>query len=327
MPGEAVRAALARLARGDLSQPHGEDGDAAELIDPVRARWLEERRATLAEVVAAIGQSEQLYRLEQEQRRALEETHRELQHTQERMIASSKLAALGTLAAGVAHEMNQPLTVILSLVDLLRENPRDRIEAHLESIDMVLDATQRLGSIVDNVRTFGRRDTLTLAPMSARVPVDRALALLRERLRLDSIELELVDELEHEVRIRADGNRLQQVFINLLSNARDALVDGVVTGRAPRIRVLLRQDEKDVVLGVSDNGPGIPPELADRIFDPFFTTKEPGRGTGLGLSVSRAIVEEHGGTLTCQQSTAGVSFWCRLPLDPGVGPAQRPAGP
>ena len=302
------------MARGDLSSPRGGTPGDQEVLDRIRGRWMQERVTTLAEVVAAIDQNRRLYERDQERLRQVEEAHEALQKTQEKMVATatSKLAALGTLAAGVAHELNQPLTAIVGLVDLLRESPDDPIRDHLDNIDLILAASERLGSIVDNVRTFGRQDALHFESIPPSLPALRAHELLRERMRVDQIEFRLVDHLHENVRIQADPNRLQQVFINLLANARDALRE------LPPDRVRELDVEIDLAGGcieyrVSDNGKGIPEAVVALVFDPFFTTKQPGHGTGLGLSVSRAILEEHRGTLEHGRGNRRTTFICRLP--------------
>jgi C4-dicarboxylate-specific signal transduction histidine kinase len=227
--------------------------------------------------------------------RQLHEERQELQRTRNQLMLAAKLASLGELAAGVAHELNQPLTAIHMLVDLLRARPNLTIAESHRDLETLSEAARRMGRIVDSIRMFGRAAPLKLVPLPAPAPVQAALALLTEGLERQGVraELRLAPALPE---IMGDADRLQQVFINLLTNARDAL--GELPAQAsPELIIEIRGEDDRVVYSFTDNGPGIPEPIAQRIFDPFFTTKGVGVGTGLGLSVSHGIVGEHAGVL------------------------------
>lgn len=278
---ESISEVLVGIARGDfgVQSPRNYRGDALDVLSYLV-------NATAEEVGALV--------------RALREERRELERAQETLVTQGKLAALGELAGGVAHELNQPLTVMLALCELLLERPERTIESRRDEIELIAAAAARMGRIVSAVRTFGRRTGLNLAPLEPRAPVDSALLLLAEQLRVASIRVELdVRDLSP---ITGDVDALQQVFINLLINARDALLEVQPTlGRRVNITIgpgpTDERGEPSVLYVVSDTGPGIPREVVPRIFDPFFSTKPVGHGTGLGLSITHGIVLDHGGTI------------------------------
>lgn len=233
-----------------------------------------------------------------------------LEATQAQLVQTAKLAALGELAGGVAHELNQPLTAIRTMVELLQMTGVTDNEDGLELID---EAAVRMTGIVDSIRTFARRSALELVALDPLVPVHAALRLMSPSLNRERITIQLIapDELPN---VMADPDRLQQVFVNLLANARDALAteDETTIGRV-EIEVSHRGNAVEYV--VSDSGPGVPADVAERIFDPFFTTKTVGNGTGLGLSLSFGIVEEHGGKISYERGEpTGARFRVGIPL-------------
>jgi C4-dicarboxylate-specific signal transduction histidine kinase len=242
----------------------------------------------------------------EEVKRLLDQVHQErseLQEAQERLYHSEKLAALGELAGGVAHELNQPLTVMQTLAELLLEKPNKTVEERRREIELILAATKRMGRIVSAVRTFGRQAPFNFGVLDLKDPIAEALSLLQESLHAASIHVELIFP-EVIPKIRGDGEALQQVFINLLSNAKDILEDTPLEAQR-RVVISLEEAEGRLLFRVCDNGPGVPESAVDKIFDPFFSTKSVGRGTGLGLSISHRIVAEHGGTLLYTQGPLG----------------------
>jgi two-component system, NtrC family, C4-dicarboxylate transport sensor histidine kinase DctB len=248
----------------------------------------------------------------QEVKGLVEDLRREreqLELAQARMVSAARLAALGQLAGGVAHELNQPLTAIQVVAGMLAEPGGGDIPRE-EGIELIVEAARRMSRIVDGVRTFARESALRLTPASPATALESALALLREPLRGAGIHV--VVEIEPDLPPSScDVDRLQQVFVNLVANARDALANS----RDAVIRVSVRRVGDVIECAVEDNGAGVDASVVDRMFEPFFTTKAIGRGMGLGLGLSQGIVRDHGGELVYDPGHApGARFVVRLPL-------------
>jgi signal transduction histidine kinase len=240
----------------------------------------------------------------------------ELETTQAQLVRSTKLAAIGELAANIAHEINNPLTGVLSLVELLHEESTDD-PSHRTDLETIRDETLRVRAIVRSLLDFARQTPPQLELTDPRPMLDSVLPLLRKRAAVAGVEIHQVHAPEP-LPIVVDSGQFKQVLINLLTNAIDAMPDGGA--------ILVRTERQDdqIVISVHDTGPGIPAEHADRIFEPFFTTKSAVSGTGLGLSVSLGIIERHGGTITVEsQAGAGATFAVRLPA--GLARKQEPA--
>jgi two-component system NtrC family sensor kinase len=244
------------------------------------------------------------------------------QTMESQLIQSEKLAAVGQLVSGVAHELNNPLTSIAGLAEFLLEQhelgPNDR--GHLRVIH---EQAERAGRIVRNLLTFARKSTTERARVDLNDVVRRTLTLLSYDLRLEDVETrqELAPALPE---ILGDRPALQQVVLNLLTNAGHA-VAGNAAGRARLIEVRTWFDGQ-VHLRVTDNGPGIPDEAVSQLFTPFFTTKEPGQGTGLGLSISYSIIQAHGGHIVLERpGEGGAAFRLDLPPAPPLPPAPAPS--
>ncbi len=240
------------------------------------------------------------------------ELHQAYQHLQEsrsQLVQSSKLAAVGELAAGVAHELNTPLgTVLLSLDSTRSALDSGRSEAAVKRLERARGEVMRAREIVAKLLYYAR-DAASAGrqSVSGERLVQDTLGLIGHQLETGGVRLTTC--FEPAPPAYCNANEIQQVLINLLLNARDAAGD-----RGGEVQVAVRSDGDQVVLEVTDNGPGIPDEVAERIFDPFFTTKPVGRGTGLGLSVSKQIVELHQGQLGYRNlPDGGASFQVRLP--------------
>lgn len=243
----------------------------------------------------------------------IQDVNRELRRLQAELVQSSRLTALGTLAAGIAHEINQPLTAIHSLTWLLGSEPDSKVGKHTESIDLVLEAASRISEIVDAVRIFGRESAIEPQALPAASPVQGALTLTSKQIRVRGVNVHREIEGNLPV-IRGDQGRLQQVALNLLSNAADAAAS-LEEGEPREVHVRVSRGVDEVIYEFEDNGPGVPADVAERIFDPFFTTKPVGKGMGVGLSISHGIVEEHGGTLRLESSAPGRTlFIFTLPI-------------
>jgi two-component system NtrC family sensor kinase len=233
------------------------------------------------------------------------------------MVQTAKLSALGQLVAGVAHELNNPLTVLLSGIELLAD---DAPEPWRPRLTMLEDAVERAQHIVEGLLTFGRRVRLERQPVDLAELVDKVLAVTAADLRLAGVRIE--QETEPGVpRIWADAHQLQQVLVNIVTNAKQAMAE--VEGER-RLRIVLRRAGPDHArIRVEDTGPGIPAELLPIIFDPFVTTKG-ASGTGLGLSISYGIIREHGGEITVESAPgAGTAFTIELPI--GAPAVREPA--
>jgi PAS domain S-box-containing protein len=248
----------------------------------------------------------------------------ELQLNELKLLQSSKLATLGEMATGVAHELNQPLNNIGLLSSRVQRRlgplalSAEEREFFDDKLGKLQTQVQRAGKIIDHLRTFGRMRERALSPVEVAAAVDGVLVFLGEQLREHGIEVEL--ELPRELpRVVADEAQLEQVLMNLLVNARDALDELPGDRRDKRIAIRAARCALDggggagVLISVCDNGPGMSREVVERAFDPFFTTKEVGKGTGLGLSISYGLVRDFGGTLDVQsEPQRGATFAIRL---------------
>ena len=243
----------------------------------------------------------------------MERREQELRDKQEQLVQAGKLATLGELTTGVAHELNNPLNniglFIGNATDQLRLGLSDpeRIEHELEK---ALEQVRKATSIISHLRTFGRAAPVSVERVDVDEVIERSLSLMQEQLRLRGIEVEL-DLCLDELIVLGNAIQLEQVFINLLTNARDALEE------APEktIRIVTASDGKEIRIAFADTGCGIAADIEQRIFDPFFTTKEVGTGTGLGLSITYSIVKEHGGEITVNgEPGGGARFVITLPV-------------
>ncbi len=232
------------------------------------------------------------------------------------LIQSEKLAAVGQLISGVAHELNNPLTSIAGLSEFLLEQqePGSKDREHLQVIH---EQAERAGRIVRNLLTFARKGPAEQAPVDLNDVIQRTLLLMEHDLRFKDITVE--KNLATTPEILGDRHALQQVVLNLLNNAAQAVGDNP-PGRPRVIHVSTWFDDR-VRMRVADTGPGIPDAVLPNLFTPFFTTKEPGHGTGLGLSITYSIVETHGGRITVEQpAEGGAAFLVDLPPAPADVP-------
>ena len=241
----------------------------------------------------------------------------ELREKQEQLVQAGKLATLGELTTGVAHELNNPLNNIglfignaIDLIELGLEEANH--ERTLHELHSAMQQVRKATEIISHLRTFGHAASVSREPVGITQVIRRALSLMQEQLRLRQIEVHLQLP-EEEVLVLGNAIQLEQVFINLLTNARDAIANA----ERKSIAIACTRQAHSVDIRVGDTGPGIPAGLEQRIFDPFFTTKEVGAGTGLGLSITYGIIKDHQGTITVHnRPDEGALFLIQLPLEP-----------
>ncbi|MHB8763563.1 MAG: ATP-binding protein [Deferrisomatales bacterium] len=251
--------------------------------------------------------------------REIIEMERRLEEVQMQLIHADKMASLGKLAAGVAHEINNPLGGILLFGGLLLED-MDFSDPRREDMDRVVQEARRCREIVNSLLDFAHQKKRYQEPVDLNAAVDQCLHLLGNKAIFHNISVrrELAAGLPL---VTGNPSQIKQVFTNIVSNAVDAMEgEGVLT-----VRSGFGGDEGEVTVTFSDTGPGIPPQILGRIFDPFFTTKEPGKGTGLGLSLSYNIIRMHRGDIRVHcPSGGGTSFMVALPVaaeeDASCGP-------
>ncbi len=231
-----------------------------------------------------------------------------LKETQAQLVQAAKLAALGELAAGVAHELNNPLTSILGFTALLlNATPSESPSRH--DLEIVAKQARRARDIVRNLLGFARQTKPQRLPADVNPLVCQTLDLVRQHLENSGVVIE-EDYTPDLGFLTLDAGQMRQVFLNLITNAAHAMPEG------GKLRVHTARLGDEVAVSVSDTGVGIPAEIQDRIFEPFFTTKPVGQGTGLGLSISLGIVREHGGRITVESQVGqGSTFTVRLPTE------------
>jgi two-component system NtrC family sensor kinase len=253
--------------------------------------------------------------------RELKRREEELQKAHAALVQSEKMAALGQLGAGIAHEVKNPLAGILGYAQLAirkldKENPLYR---HLEIIER---ETKRCKAIIDNLMKFTRQENMVFESISINQVVEDAIAIVDHQLSMNKVKIE--KELSPGLpQMKGSGNQLQQVLINLMINAQQAMEQGGM------VKVSTRQlDDDTIEIRVSDTGPGIPPGIQANIFEPFFTTKPVGKGTGLGLSVSYGIINNHYGQIRVESEIGkGATFIITLPLQGLKGDYAQEAQP
>lgn len=236
----------------------------------------------------------------------------EMKRLKEQLYHSDKLASLGLLVSGVAHEINNPLTGILAYAELL--NMRVEDEELKKDLEKIINSAERCKKIVENLLTFSRQKTPSRSLESINEIIDKAIELRAYWLRTSNIEVVRNYGLNLPT-LYVDSQQIQQVILNLLLNAEHAIVEA--KRERGRIEFTTYFDEKrqKVIAKITDNGTGIPSDIIHRVFDPFFTTKPVGIGTGLGLSISHGIVAEHGGNIMVESKFGqGTTFILELPL-------------
>lgn len=284
------------------------------------AIWLRRRQAALADAVRAQAAREELERCVIERTRDLslardrlqEEitdhraTETRLQAVQQDLVQANRLAILGQVAAGVAHEINQPLATIRAYADNSKVFlARGKSETAVENLGLIADLTDRIATITDDLKALARKGRSGEEPVGLCDVVDGAVLLLRSRF-TGRLERLIIAPLPEKLEVMGNRLRLEQVFINLFQNALEAVEDKA----DGRVDVSVTVGEADIVVSVADNGPGIAPEILGSLFEPFNTSKE--KGLGLGLVIAKDIVSDYGGRLEVETDTRGARFKVHL---------------
>lgn len=307
VPIRRLKAGTERLANGDLGyqteiSSHDELGDVTASFNNMSLQL----RAANEEIVAWAKTLEE----------RVDQKTRELRRTLDEVLHVEKMASVGKMAAVLAHEINNPLAGILTYAKLLRKwvdkgnVSGEKKEESLQSLDLIASESRRCGDLVKNLLTFSRTAPMNLESTDVNLVVDRCLMLVRHQLEMSGVraQLHLASGLPL---IQCDPSQIEQVLLALVMNAIDAMPQGGnlwLTTRA-----LGRGDDAEIV--VRDDGTGIASDVLARMFEPFVTTKESGRGIGLGLAVSRNIIERHGGKIQVQSELGkGTTFTIVLPV-------------
>ncbi len=298
-----LRTMAQAVAAGDLEQQSGltrgdEIGDLAQAFDVMTSR-LQSRTM----------EANRLYEETVERNRQLAEMYERLQAAQQQLIQSEKLAAVGQLAAGIVHDVKNPLGVIKGMAEELMEDTIDQ-PAIRQGLLVIRDNANRANLIVTDLLKFARQSTPTMQKRDLRETIQGCLRLTDYLIRKGNVkvETELPDD---PIWATYDPQQIEQVIINLIQNAVQAMPDG------GKLETRMIDLGTEVELSVTDNGKGISPEHLSRIFEPFFTTKPEGQGTGMGLAVSYGIISRHGGTIdVSSQVGRGTTFSLRLPKEP-----------
>ena len=250
----------------------------------------------------------------------VEEKTRELKRAHEHVLQVEKMASVGKLAAVVAHEINNPLSSILTYAKLLRkwmERPdggREKREEAEQCLELIAAESRRCGDLVKNLLTFSRAQPINLQPTDISAVVNRCYRLVQHQLELSNIQWQL-DIAPDLPLVICDGAQIEQVLLALVMNA----IDAMPRGGNLWLRAAATPDGRQLELRVRDDGCGIAPEILPQVFEPFLTTKEAGHGVGLGLAISRSIVERHGGGIEAESELGrGTTFIVHLPLQIGA---------
>ena len=300
-PIDKLRAATKRAADGNLDQAvtirtHDELGELSESFNNMIAELKHSRDAIE-------GWTQTL-------EHRVQERTRELQQVQDQLIHAGKMAALGELAAGVAHEINNPLTGVLTFSSLLLKKV-DENHPWRKDLETIVQQTSRCRNIVKGLLDFARQRKPDKKQWDIHTLLERTIGLVEKQAPFQNIQI--IKEFKMDLpMLYLDGDQIQQIFMNIILNAGDAMARGGGT-------LTIKTESRDGMAEVSfkDTGPGISKEHLSKLFDPFFTTKETGKGTGLGLAISYGIVQSHGGDIKVEsEEKKGAIFRIRLPIEP-----------
>ena len=307
------------MAQGELADPVAAGGEGDEIgrltlaLEEMR-RALRDKLRSTEEVNLDLERAVQMRTADLARKnRELAETLDKLTRAQQQLVRSEKLASIGQLVAGIAHEINNPVNAIVNTVGPLEEavatidDDPDAAKEVREMLKVVQRGAQRTKAIVSALHNYSRTDDESVVDFDIDRSIDDSLELLRYTIKQNVTVTKSYGDVG---RVRGHAGQINQVFMNLLTNAAQALA-----GReSATITIETRGDTAGVEVRIIDNGPGIPPEVLPRIWDPFFTTKDVGEGTGLGLSIVHELVERHGGSIECETKVGeGTTFTVKLP--------------
>jgi PAS domain S-box-containing protein len=257
---------------------------------------------------------------------SLKKAYQELKHTQSQLVQSGKLASIGELAAGVAHELNQPLMVIRGNAQLVKRfitKGDYAIDDLLKQMEPIERNTKRMMNIINHLRSFSRQSKSEYYALNINQVIEESFLMVGEQLKLRNIEIKKT--LDPALpKVMGDTNQLEQVFLNLITNARDAITEteddeGQNEGNAAVIEIITKTSKSNnnlIEILFKDSGKGIHDSVQNCVFDPFFTTKEVGKGTGLGLSISYGIIRDHNGQIKIAETgPRGTTFQVDLPIE------------
>jgi C4-dicarboxylate-specific signal transduction histidine kinase len=297
-----LESAAVRVSSGDLADPHR---------TPMPSREFEQLQQTFADMVARLRDARDLAAARVVEERRMRE---EVQLLQRQVVRQERLAAIGVLVSGIAHELNNPLQGIYGLAELLRR--RDDLSAEARAdVDLIERESARAAAIISNLSRFGRQQSAQPVEVALGDIVGSVMELRDRKLAEADIDV-VIDNQAHQ-RVRAVFTELQQVLLNFVINAEQAMAG---TAGARRITIRTSEVRHGVRLEVEDTGPGVAQEDESRLFQPFFSTKPVGEGTGLGLSVSYGIIHGYGGSVGYERGAAGGAlFWLELPITEAQG--------
>ena len=304
------------LEKADREQKRAEE---LAIREKAKVRELEEMRDVMFSVLEdtneARSELEEIKNsLEQkieERTKDLKNVLQELKFAQMQLIQSGKLAALGTLGAGIAHQLNQPLTGIRLFSQMIKMQI-DKKSPLQEDLNKIIEQTKYMENIINNIRAFSHMSELRKETININEPIEKSLQLVSEQLRIHRVKL-VKDLASNLPKVRADFNQMQQVFLNLITNARESM-DFLPREKEKKLKIATMNKDSYVEIVFEDSGVGMKPEIRDRIFEPFFTTKGT-RSMGLGLALNYGIIEDHDGRIDVESEEGkGTKFIVKLPV-------------
>ncbi len=235
------------------------------------------------------------------------QAYKRLKETQDELIQTEKIAALGKLASGTAHEIKNPLSIIMQGIYLVDSLVPEKSQELKETIDMIKEAVKRADTVIKRILNYARASELKLTPQNICEIIDQGISLIEEQLKFKNIKIER-DYPSKPIFVQADRVMLSQVFLNLATNSQDAMPEGGM------IRIKVYEESDQCVIEFEDTGIGIPQDKLSKIFEPFYTTKKPGKGTGLGLAMVELIINRHNGKIDVESKVGrGTKFTIKLP--------------